>query len=271
MISRNASRILQPTARRGSRISILERADVTPAHRDQMFALLDGYYLHASREQFESDLAEKQWVLLGTDGAGDRVHGFTTLMQLGVDVGNVQVRAFFSGDTVFESTCWGRAETSRALGCLLDHMLRTAEREPESMWYWFMISSTYRSYRLLPLVFQEFHPSPGCPIPDATGLILEGLVRKKFGSAYDPRTSIIRYPNPTVFRSGARASVVDREDPWERFFLEANPGHATGDRMASLASLSPDNLTPLGRRLVGHVSASGVARRVPSTGLLVAG
>jgi len=51
---------------------------------------------------------------------------------------------------------------------------------------------------------------------------------------------------------------VAQREPDERwyFFLEANPGHERGDRLASLAELSAENLTPLARRLRQRAGAS---------------
>jgi hypothetical protein len=230
--------------------------DLTGAQREQMFELLDAYYLHASPEQFEKDLREKQWVLLATDPETHRVRGFSTLMRLRARVRGAPISAFFSGDTVFEADCWGRGDTSRALGHLLAHMVRRADSEPDERWYWFMISSTYRSYRLLPMLFAEFHRSPNRAMPATTARVLGHLVREKFGTEYDPATSVIRFANPTVFRSQDPTARPDRCDPWERFFLEANPGHENGDRLASLAELRVDNLTPLARRLIQRAGAS---------------
>jgi hypothetical protein len=214
-----------------------------------MFALLDRYYLHASRDQFETDLVEKEWVLLGNEPDAGRISGFTTLMRLHTTVDGAPVSAFFSGDTVTESTYWGHNDTARGIGLLLSHMLEIAD-DVECRWYWFVISSTYRSYRLLPMIFRESHPSRHCPMPTHVTGTLEALTRQKFGGGYDPQSSVVRFPHATVFREGFDVRTGGSADPWEEFFLRANPGHREGDRLASLAVLSRDNLTPLGRRLL---------------------
>jgi hypothetical protein len=229
-----------------------------------MFALLDQYYLHASRDQFETDLEEKEWVLLANETAGDRVCGFTTLMRLHAIVDGALVRAFFSGDTVAESTYWAHNETARAIGLLLQHMLEVAEDDVESRWFWFVISSTYRSYRLLPMIFRESHPSPHCATPPHTTRTLEALTRQKFGGGYDPQSSVVRFPHATVFRSGYDVGSGGRADLWKDFFLRANPGRREGDRLASLAALSTDNLTSLGRRLLGQSAVDAVPRTPPA-------
>jgi hypothetical protein len=220
-----------------------------------MFTLLDRYYLHASREQFETDLGEKEWVVVGNEAETGRISAFTTLMRLHTCVDGTLVRAFFSGDTVTEATFWAHHDTARGIGLLLTHMLEIAE-DVEGPWYWFMISSTYRSYRLLPMIFREAHPAPHRARPPQVTRTLEALTQAKFGGGYDAQASVVRFPHATVFRPGYEARAVVSSDPWEEFFLQANPGRGEGDRLASLAALSEDNLTPLGRRLL-HQSARG--------------
>jgi hypothetical protein len=225
-----------------------------------MFALLDRYYMHASRKRFESDLEEKEWVLLGNEPDSGRISGFTTLMRLHATVDGTPVRAFFSGDTVTEATYWARNDTARAVALLLQHMLEIAQ-DVECRWYWFVISSTYRSYRLLPMIFRESYPSPGCDMPSQVTRALEALTARKFGGGYDPESSVIRFPHATVFRSGSDVGPSGGADPWEEFFHRANPGCRDGDRLASLAVLSTDNLTPLGCRLAQQSAEAGVPRR----------
>jgi hypothetical protein len=177
-------------------------------------------------------------------------------MRLQTTVDGAPVRAFFSGDTVTESTYWAHNDTARGVGLLLQHMLEIAE-DVACRWYWFVISSTYRSYRLLPMIFREAHPSPRFAMPPSVIRTLEALTSQKFGGGYDSQSSVVRFPHATVFRSGFDVKTGGSGDAWEEFFLRANPGHRDGDRLASLAVLSTDNLTPLGRRLL-HQSAEAV-------------
>ena len=59
------------------------------------------------------------------------------------------------------------------------------------------------------------------------------------------------FPNASVPRDdGSTSSAVGRGDRMATFFAAANPGAATGDRLASLTRLSLENLTPLALRFV---------------------
>ena len=153
-------------------------------------------------------------MLLGTEPAAGRISGFTTLTRLHATVDGEPVRALFSGDTVTEATYWARNDTARAVALLLQHMLEIAQ-DVECRWYWFVISSTYRSYRLLPMIFRESYPSPGCDMPSQVTRALEALTARKFGGGYDPESSVIRFPHATVFRSGSDVGPSGGADPWD--------------------------------------------------------
>src|SRR6266550_167734 len=66
----------------------------TDEERDAMYALFESYFAGTDRERFESDLAEKDGVILLRDR--DRICGFSTFKWMrGEDC-----IAFFSGDTI---------------------------------------------------------------------------------------------------------------------------------------------------------------------------
>lgn len=58
---------------------LVAREELTRAQADAMFDLLGAHFAGVSRTQFERDLAEKNWVLLLEDGAGD-LAGFSTIL-----------------------------------------------------------------------------------------------------------------------------------------------------------------------------------------------
>src|SRR6266487_5002258 len=71
--------------------------DLTPAERDSMYRVLAQYHQKVARQQFERDLAEKEWAILLADAASGQIRGFSTLMRIGPKVGNQPVVAFFAG------------------------------------------------------------------------------------------------------------------------------------------------------------------------------
>src|SRR5271154_3549863 len=86
---------------------VLAPAMLTPGERERMYGLLATYFLGTSREQFESDLAEKEAVILLRDVKDGQIQGFSTLMRITTTIDECEVVAFFSGDTIVAQEFWG--------------------------------------------------------------------------------------------------------------------------------------------------------------------
>ena len=84
-------------------------AEVTPAHRDAMFALMDRHYENVRRDVFESDLDEKRWVIQVLHPGSGELLGFSTQMLLDAVASGRPVTALFSGDTIIDRGHWGDA------------------------------------------------------------------------------------------------------------------------------------------------------------------
>jgi hypothetical protein len=221
------------------RSDVVRRAELTRADRDAMYALYATYfatYLATSgRITFERDLAEKEWVILLCDDAGN-IDGFSTLMRM--RTGDATV--FFSGDTVVARERRGTFDLARLWA-------RHVFAEADESTYWFLISSGYRTYRYLPLFFRRFYPRDVGMKP-----LLDAIATAKFGEAYNPRTGVIRLATPSPLREGVSDPNPRMHNPDVRFFVEANPGHADGDELACLVRVDVDNLTPAGLRMIGR-------------------
>ncbi|MCA9791777.1 MAG: hypothetical protein KC910_08275 [Candidatus Eremiobacteraeota bacterium] len=225
----------------GSTISSSARSEVVPAalldpHRkDQMWQLFAAHF-NACRQSFEADLAEKDWVLvLESEG---QLQGFSTMMRL--DFGGQ--RLVFSGDTIVTPAARGSARLAQLWA---EHVFGLVDREGPV--YWFLITSGYRTYRLLPLFFQDFYPRFDRPTPARLAGLLEGVARHKFGSRY--RDGVVVPASPTPLRE-PEVPQGRRRDPHVGFFLERNPGHRGGHELACLARVERANLTPAGRRVL---------------------
>ncbi|MEO8379311.1 MAG: hypothetical protein ABI779_06580 [Acidobacteriota bacterium] len=223
------------------RSDVVSRDALTRRDRDAMFALYTRYFATSDRMVFERDLAEKQWVILLRDEDGT-IGGFSTLMALEVEGNTV----FFSGDTIVARHRWGSWDLPRLWG---RHVFSLAGANA----YWFLISSGFRTYRILPLFFRRFHPVFDGETPYETKLLLDTIATLKFGEAYDPRTGVIRLATPAPLRAGI-SDPMERavRDPHVRFFVGANPGHADGDELACMVKVAEDNLTPAGLRMLGR-------------------
>lgn len=223
--------------------SVVDARSLSGEDRASMYQLFTRYF-EASRDVFERDLAEKDWVILLRDVESDSIGGFSTLMRFDVD----RCTVFFSGDTIVERAYWGTVQLPRLWG---EHVFRCAEEMQPRDAYWFLISSGFRTYRYLPVFFTDFYPSPDRKTPPDVKRLLDEIAVAKFGGQYDARTGVVRLANRTPLRTGV--SDVDQrilEDRNVRFFVDANPAHATGDELACIVRISRDNVTPAGLRML---------------------
>jgi len=224
----------------------VRREDLSAAERREMFTLLDAHFEGVCDTQFTRDLAGKDWVLrVRHEG---RLVGFSTLQLFRAQHDGRPVNVIYSGDTIMAPEAWGSPVLARAWIALVRALQQGRAHEP---WYWLLLSSGFRTYRFLPLFWREFWPRHDHPTPERARALLHALAARHFGSQFDPDTGIVRFANPQRLR-GLLSAVPDgrADDPHVRFFLERNPGHATGDELACLAELSDTNLTPAGERMV---------------------
>ena len=224
--------------------------DITPLRRSGMLRLLQSCYANVTADQFERDLSEKEWAIIGVDD-NDEVWCFTTLRRIRHEVDGRRVMAFYSGDTASRPDTRGGA-TSAGISLLIRKMFSEVAADPDADYYWFMISSTYKSYRLLSRMFVDYAPSPERSLTERERGIVTDLSRIK-GFDYEAATSIVRFTNASIPREDdSTDGVHQRNDPIADFFERSNPGAERGDRLASLTRLSANNLTSVGKKFVLH-------------------
>jgi len=239
--------------------SVVPRQDLRAGERDEMYALLAAYFRGTNRSQFESDLSEKEAVVLLRDADSGRIQGFSTFMRIAAPIKDERIVAFFSGDTIVARQYWGDTLLSRLWSQTVfaqADLIRA--QSPTTRVYWFLICSGYRTWRFLPVFFREFYPNPNAPTPPRMQRILDTLGQQKFGNQFLPGSGIVRLLPATPLRAGVAEVTEQRlRDSQVAFFTRMNPGHAAGDELACLTEISRSNLTRAGQRMVGgHVRSS---------------
>jgi hypothetical protein len=224
-------------------------AEMKPAQRDRMFALMECHYENVQRDVFESDLDEKPWVIQVWHPRSGELLGFSTQMLLDAVVSGRPVTALFSGDTIIDRRHWGDTALMHVWGRLA---LTLIDERLGSELYWFLITKGYKTYRFLPVFFHEFYPHPAFETPGRVHAVLDVLARRKFPRDFDAQRCVIRASaRHDRLRSGvAEITEARRRDPFVLFFDERNPGHAGGDELCCLAPLTRENFKPAAYRVI---------------------
>ena len=228
------------------------RGELADADVEAMFTVFRACFAGATRARFERDLAEKDWAIVLHDAAG-AVQGFSTLSIYETTVEGRRVGVVYSGDTVIRPDHWGTPELPRTW---IRSVLRLSEGLARPL-YWLLLSSGYKTYRMLPVFFHVFHPRHDAPTPPDVRRTLDELARRRFGADYRADLGVVRFAaGGTPLRAGvADLSPARLRDPHVDFFARANPGNGAGDELVCLAEIDPDNFTALGRRMAGLDSA----------------
>jgi hypothetical protein len=225
---------------------LLPRAALNDGQRAAMFSLLARHFEGVTRDQFEADLAAKDWVIeVRRDG---RLDGFTTLRVTASLLEGEPVTVVYSGDTIVAPEAWGTPALPRAWIAGVNALRRTL---PARRCFWLLLTSGFRTYRLLPVFWREFFPRCDTPTPPAAARHLAQLAREGYGDCFDSATGIVRFPRPQRLRGPLAAVPAGRQvNPHVAFFLARNPGHTAGDELVCLTEISEANLTAAGRRMV---------------------
>jgi hypothetical protein len=221
------------------------RADVTPALRGELRALLDRHFEGVDPVQFSADLDEKSHVILLR--RGPTLVGFSTLLVYETRVEGEAVTVVYSGDTIVDPEAWQSPLLSRAWIATVNHLRLSY---PNGRYYWLLLSSGFRTYRFLPVFWREFFPRHDVPTPAPTARLIDALARERFGRAYLSESGMVRFARPQRLRPPFRDPPPGRDrDPHVAYFLRRNPGHLSGDELVCLTELTEANLTPAGRRM----------------------
>ena len=123
---------------------IVARAQLDIDDRDQMYDVLCRHFRGTDRSRFESDLAEKERVIVLRDREAGLIRGFSTLMRMTTEIDGTEVVAFFSGDTIVDPAYWGDFALSRMWGAaVFGEADRIAAESPATRVFWFLICSGY--------------------------------------------------------------------------------------------------------------------------------
>ncbi len=226
---------------------LIRIADLSKEDAEGMYLLLSSHFESVKRSVFDADLANKNWVILIEDEKTEKLKGFSTLLIYKTKFEGENFSVVYSGDTIIDPSAWSSSILSRAWIAAVNKL---RHEYCQGKLYWLLISGGYRTYRFLPIFWQEFYPRYDVPTPKHISELMAFLASDRFGKYYDEQAGVVRFPHPYVLRDGLRGIPPERlQDPHIQFFRKRNPGNIQGDELVCLTEISEDNLTRAGRRM----------------------
>ena len=229
-----------PTTSRLVRVVDLSDLDIS-----RMFQLLSLHFSGVSREQFISDLANKNYAIL-LERDKDLV-GFTTILAYETTFDNEPLSVIYSGDTIVSPVAWNSPVLSRSW---IESVAKIRLAFPRGPYVWMLITSGFRTYRFLPVFWREFYPRHDCQTPTRTKRMIDQIATDRFGPRYSAAEGIVRLAHPQALKNHL-ADIPEhrRLNPDIEFFITQNPGNVHGDELVCITELKPENLTTAGRRM----------------------
>ncbi len=226
---------------------VVSVSTLSDEHVQEMLELFGGHFLIRDPAAFLKDLERKQFAIRLLDQES-RLIGFSTITSYTTRFEGRDLGVIYSGDTIIRPEHWGTSILPRAW---LEVVLEMATSLPKPL-YWLLLSSGYKTYRLLPVFFQRFYPRSDEETPTEVQALMNHLAVHLAGAQFHPSEGIIRFQHgATPLRPGvADPAERPRRDPHTAFFLNRNPGHLDGDELVCLAEICDENLTRGGRRIL---------------------
>jgi len=103
----------------------------------------------------------------------------------------------------------------------------------------------------MPRYFYNFYPKYDSEITEFEKKVLDTLAFKKFGSAYEPKTGIVRIQFNYYLKNGVGQITEDLlKDSNIKYFKNKNPNYIKGEELACLVELTEDNMKPIFKQVI---------------------
>lgn len=218
-------------------------SEIEELEKNEMFQLMKEFYDNVDEQIFISDLLDKDYCIM-LYNEENIVKGFSTQKEIFVEVDGKQVKGIFSGDTIIHKDYWGRMD-------LYKEFARKFVKSGSEEYYWFLISKGYKTYKMLPLFFEEFYPNYKVKTPLYEKKIMDAFGLSMYPIDYNKETGVNEYKSVKDKLKEGVADISEKQlkDKDIRFFIEENPGYIYGNDLVCLAKLNQENLRKTAERL----------------------
>lgn len=221
---------------------VISIVDITHKERTQMLHLMQEFYDNVSQQNFNDDLEKKHYCIMLYNEDGDLM-GFSTQKEISLEVDGEIINGIFSGDTIIHKDYWGSLDLHKEFA-------RKFIKEDED-YYWFLISKGYKTYKMLPVFFEDFYPNYKNGTPAFEKRIMDKFGETLYPDDYDKDSGVIKYKDVKDKLKQGVADITERQlrDKDINYFLDINSNYTDGDDLVCLTKLSQDNLRRTAKRL----------------------
>lgn len=204
---------------------------------ERMHSIFSKYYINHNKEQFVSDLFEKDKVILLRDSKLKSIKGFSTLLKVDLKPFGQNAVGIYSGDTVLEKEYWG----NKALGvAFLKYLWSEKVKNPTRPVYWFLISKGYKTYLLMANNFKTYYPRVELATPPLYTRLMDSFYGHRFSKSYKSDTGTIEFDNTACCLKEKVAEISEEllKNKKIQFFAKMNPNWHRGDELACIAEMT---------------------------------
>ncbi len=204
---------------------------------ERMYSIFSKYYINHNKEQFVSDLFEKDQVILLRDTNQKTIQGFSTLLKVDLRQFGHNAIGIYSGDTVLEKEYWG----NKALGvAFLKYLWSEKVKSPTRPVYWFLISKGYKTYLLMANSFKTHYPRVEKSTPALYTNLMDSFYGHRFSKSYKSDLGTIEFDDTACCLKEKVAEISDElfKNKKIQFFAKMNPHWDRGDELACIAEMT---------------------------------
>lgn len=231
--------------------SIMKINDLAEYDIEVMFDLMSEYYANLKKNNFFSDLEDKEDIIILKDNEGV-IKGFSSIIVQGMDIKGEKVKLLFSGDTIIHSTYWGDTDIRRTW---LEYAYKQMDSFDEKF-YWLLFSKGYKTYKYLPVFFTDFYPRFDKQTPEFEQKIIDAYGYKYYKDTYNSEKGVIEMNQKKDYLKDWVAEIPESKlkNKNIEFFVQKNPDYRLGNELICLTQISADNFTKAGMKVYEALS-----------------
>lgn len=212
------------------------KGEEVKALKNQMWNLYSTYY-EVDQASFFARIDSNDYYAIYTKN--EELVGFTGLRLRTFDLEGEKVMTLYLGQTVMRSDCRGRSLMPRTCSILFaQHFLKN----PTMPIYAWCDSLTYKPFLLFSNSLKKSYPSRREETPSKVKSLINQLGHHYYKDNFDPETGTVYKQNNIIDDPSAIITAADRQKNADiDFFAKANPGHAKGHGLITIAPINFTN------------------------------